>query len=74
MNKIKGALRSKTMRFNAMMGFLMMAEENLHLLKPVLGEKAYGILSFITIAGNWYFRYITTESLEDKGNDKLLRS
>lgn len=66
MKKIKGALKSKTMWFNAAMAVLSLLETNLELLKPVLGESAFGVISFATIVGNGILRWITTQSLEGK--------
>ena len=74
MNKLKGALRSKTIRLNAfVVPALIMLETNFHYLKSTLGDNWYGILFIVVSAANIYLRTVTTESLEDKGNDKLLR-
>ena len=72
--KLKGALRSKTIKFNAVIvPIFAMIEQNFGLLQSLIGNKWYGVAFMLVSAVNIYLRSVTTESLETKGNDKLLR-
>jgi len=64
--EIKGAVKSKTIWFNTIVGMLLAAEPALSLLQPLLGASTYGIVSFILIVGNVGLRAITTKALASK--------
>jgi hypothetical protein len=60
MNEPKPWYQSKTIIVNALIGVLMTAEATSGALEPVLGAKAFGILTFILPVVNVFLRIITT--------------
>lgn len=57
---MKHVLQSKTLWANAIMAALSAAELNLHMLKPLLGESSFGVISFAVITINVILRFTTT--------------
>lgn len=69
MTKIKGAARSKTMWFNAVIvPIFVMIEQNASLLQSLIGESWYGVFFMAVSAVNIYLRYVTNQGLEQKVN------
>lgn len=60
---MKHPARSKTIIFNALCGALAVAEPNMALLKPVLGESAHSVMLFVVIVGNAVLRFYTTQPI-----------
>lgn len=63
---LKGSIKSKTMWFNTILGTLLAAEGSIALLQPVLGDSAFGIVSFTLTVGNMFLRGMTNKALVDK--------
>lgn len=67
---IKQQLKSKTIKFNAVMGVIDMFVANAALLQDVITIKQFAltmlILKTIQTIGNIYLRNITTEAIEEK--------
>jgi hypothetical protein len=55
--------KSKTLWFNAACAALGVAEAQLQLLKPLLGDQAYPILLYAVMVGNAVLRIVTTQGI-----------
>lgn len=66
MDKLKGALKSKTMLFSLAVALFGYAEANLPQLQGVIPPKYYGPLFFIVGAISGVLRWYTTHPLEEK--------
>ncbi len=58
---MKPRWKSKTYWFNAIIGAAALAEQHINLLKPMLGDKVYGLALFVLIIGNFILREMTTQ-------------
>lgn len=63
---IKGAVKSKTIWFNALTAAFVAIEEAFPVLEPSLGPEWYGVVFIILTAGNVALRSITSKPLSDK--------
>lgn len=67
---IKQQLKSKTIRFNTVMGLIDMVAANAALLQDLITIKQFAltmlILKIVQTVGNMYLRNITTESIDAK--------
>lgn len=63
---LKGAWKSKTIWFNAIVGALVSLESVFPLLQPALGPQWYGIIMVALTVGNVVLRGVTNKALADK--------
>lgn len=70
MDKLIGALKSKTIYYSLFVSLVGVVEANTHhiqkLLLPLMGEKWAGITLIVVGAGISYFRLITKQPLDQK--------
>ena len=63
---IKGALKSKTMWFNAIVAGLAALQAGFDVLQPYMSGNVYAYLVTALTVGNAMLRVITTQALSDK--------
>lgn len=55
---------SKTMLFNLLVASMLLIEQNLNLIQPLLPINMYALLSFIVPLVNMWLRIITTQGIK----------
>lgn len=63
---MKPRWKSKTYWFNSVIGAIALAEQNMNVLKPMLGDKMYGVALFVVVIGNFILREMTTQPVGAK--------
>ncbi|MDD5688490.1 MAG: hypothetical protein PHE88_11745 [Elusimicrobia bacterium] len=63
---VQGALKSKTMWFNAIVASLAAFEGVFNVLQPYVAGNVYAYITIALAVGNAFLRVLTTQALEDK--------
>ena len=59
-------IRSRTIRFNAIMAAMIALEGSFALLQPFIPGNVFAYASIVLTMGNTYYRVVTTEPLKNK--------